>query len=309
MNRPVVIGGAAVDMKGLAGAPLKPGASNLGAFRKSTGGVGLNIALNLAALGAEPVFISLVGDDGEGDFITARCREAGLAVDHVARVAGETTAVYEAILDANGELFAGISAMSIFDRLTPAFLAPHAELIASAPLVVLDANPPEATTAWLAALARNRGTPVWLEPTAFDTCVRQRDHLAGVAWISPNLEELEALAGHAVDTPADMVAAAQALRVRGVGEVFVTRGEGGVLHVHAGGADAVQTPVIAARDVTGAGDAFAAGTAYGLLQGLDSTRALRCGLATAYLTVQVSASVHPRLTPALLEATVAACFP
>lgn len=309
MKNPVIIGGAAVDLKAMAGAPLKPGASNLGVFRKSTGGVALNIALNLAALGADPTFISLVGDDEEGDYVAGRCRAAGLRTEHIARAPGEATAVYEAILDADGELFAGISAMAIFDRLTPAFLTPHADLIAAAPLVVMDANPPEATTAWLAALARERGTPLWLEPTAFDTCTRQRDHLAGVGWISPNVEELEALAGCEVASPAEMTAAARSLLDRGVREVFVTLGEGGVLHVRDGAATTARTPVIAARDVTGAGDAFAAGTAYGLLKGMDSARAMRYGMATAYLTVQVSESVHPRLTPALLEATVEACFP
>jgi pseudouridine kinase len=309
MKNPVIIGGAAIDLKGMPDAPLKPRASNLGVFRKSTGGVGLNIALNLAALGVEPVFISLVGDDSEGDFIAARCAAAGLGTERVARHPDETTAVYEAILDEHGELFAGISAMAIFARLTPAFLAPHANLIAGAPLVIMDANPPEDTAAWLAALARERSVPLWLEPTAFDTCGRFRSHLDGVSWISPNVEELEALAECSVRSPDDMVAAARRLVAGGVKEVFVTCGEGGVLHVREGAADTARTPVIKARDVTGAGDAFVAGTAYGLLQGMDSSTALRYGMAAAYLTVQVSASVHPGLTPELLEQTVRTCFP
>jgi len=308
MKKPVIIGGAAVDLKGMPGAPLKPGASNLGVFRKSTGGVGLNIALNLAALGMGPVFISLIGADGEGDFIASRCRTAGLATDRVTRLPDETTAVYEAILDEHGELFAGISAMSIFGRLTPAFLAPHTDLIAGAPLVIMDANPPEATVAWLAALARDESVPLWLEPTAFDTCGRLTNHLAGATWISPNVEELEALAGCRVGSHDDMVAAARRLVASGVKEVFVTCGEDGVLHVRDGAAATARTPVIAASDVTGAGDAFVAGTAYGLLRGLGSPDALRYGMAAAYLTVQVGESVHPGLTPALLESTVRACF-
>jgi hypothetical protein len=42
---------------------------------------------------------------------------------------------------------------------------------------------------------------------------------------------------------------------------------------------------------------------------MDSCTALRYGMAAAYLTVQVSASVHPLLTPELLEQTVHTCFP
>lgn len=309
MNNPLVIGGAAVDLKGLPLAALKPGASNLGVLRRSTGGVGLNIALNLAALGLQPAFISLAGNDGDGDFIVARCRAAGLDTARVARVDDEATAVFSAIIDEKGGLVAGISAMAIFERLTPAFLEPHRELIAAAPLVVMDANAPEETVAWVSALARERGVPLWLEPTAFDTCGRIRRHLAGATWVSPNVEELEALAGRRAGSPRDRLEAARQLLAMGVREVFVTCGDDGVLHVAADAESAVPAPVVSATDATGAGDAFVAGTVAGLLAGLATPAALRRGMAAAHLTLQVPESVHPGLSPALLEQAVRACFP
>lgn len=309
MKHPVIIGGAAVDLKGMPLAKLKPGASNLGVLRRTTGGVGLNIALNLAALGREPVFISLTGRDGDGDLVEARCRAAGLDTGRVMRVDDVATALFSAIIDERGELVAGISAMSIFERLTPALLEPHRELIAAAPIVVVDANPPEETVGWLAALARERGFSLWLEPTAFDTCHRLERHLGAAAWVSPNVEELEALAGRRTCSRVEVRETARRLLAWGVGEVFVTCGADGVVHARPGAVTAIAAPAVAVVDATGAGDAFVAGTVAGLLDGLDSTMALRHGMAAACLTLQVADSVHPGLDRELLAATVRTCFP
>lgn len=308
MKQPVVIGGAAVDIKGVPHGALRRGASNLGVLRRDTGGVALNIALDLAALGAAPAFISVTGCDADGDLVEARCRAAGLDTGRIARVDGEATAVFAAIIDEQGELVAGISAMKVLERITPAFLEPHRELIAGAPMVVLDANVPAETVAWLAALARSRGFPLWLEPTAFDACLRMKPHLGAAAWTSPNAEELEALSGLPVDTRAGQLAAARALRSLGVANVAVTLGAGGVIHAGPGGETEIAAPAAAVVDATGAGDAFVAGTVAGLLGGLDTPAALRRGMAAARLALQVPESVLARLEPGLLAATERDCF-
>lgn len=308
MKQPVVIGGAAVDIKGLPHGALRRGASNLGVLRRGTGGVALNIALDLAALGAAPAFISVTGRDSDGDLVAARCDAAGLDGSRIARIDDVPTAVFAAIIDEQGDLVAGISAMAVLERITPSFLEPHRELIAAAPMVVLDANVPPETVGWLAALAVDRGFPLWLEPTAFDACGRMRPHLGAAAWVSPNAEELEALSGLPARTRAERLAAARALRALGVANVAVTLGAGGVIHAGPGGEAEIAAPAARVVDATGAGDAFVAGTVAGLLSGLDTPSALRRGMAAAHLTLQVTESVHPGLAPGLLEATEKACF-
>jgi pseudouridine kinase len=309
MKRPVVIGGATVDLKGRPLSALKPHTSNIGVLEKSTGGVALNIALNLAALGAEPLFISLLGDDSEGDYVRDRCRRAGLDTGHIITLPGGRTAVYEAILDEHGELYAGISAMALFDRLTPDLLRIHEPLLREAPLVIIDANPPQETIAYLSSLAALDAIPLWMEPTSFDKCRKISGHLAGVSYISPNREELEALAGRSLETEADVSAAARQIVGSGVREVFVTLGREGVLHLNGHSAKVLKTPVLEALDVTGAGDAFVAGTSYGILRSLALPDALRCGMAAAFLTVQESESVSPAMSAALLERTTRIHFP
>jgi len=55
------------------------------------------------------------------------------------------------------------------------------------------------------------------------------------------------------------------------------------------------------REVTGAGDAFAAGVLAGLQRGHDLRAACQLGLRLAHLTLQSDATVSPLLSPSLLE--------
>lgn len=308
MKQPVVIGGAAVDIKGIPHGALRHGASNLGVLRRDTGGVALNIALDLAALGLAPAFISVTGRDADGDLVDSRCRAAGLDAARIVRVEDEATAVFSAIIDERGELVAGISAMDVLRRITPGLLASHRELVAGAPMVIVDANVPAETIEWLAALARERGFPLWLEPTAFDACARMRPHVGAAAWVSPNAEELEALSGMPATSRAEQVAALRELRRLGAGNVVVTLGAGGIIHAGAGGEAGFTAPAARVVDATGAGDAFVAGTVAGLLSGLDTPAALRRGMAAAHLTLQVPESVHPALSASLVAETSQALF-
>ncbi len=63
----VVIGGANIDLRGRpAGEVLERHTSNPGKINVGSGGVGRNIAHNLALLNVPVTLLSAVGDDGEG---------------------------------------------------------------------------------------------------------------------------------------------------------------------------------------------------------------------------------------------------
>ena len=74
----LVIGGASIDTVGRASQPIESGSSTPGAIRVSVGGVGRNIAENLARLGESVVLLSAVGDDGSGRRILNQAAECGL---------------------------------------------------------------------------------------------------------------------------------------------------------------------------------------------------------------------------------------
>ena len=73
-----VVGGVNIDVGGRSLAPLTAGDSNPGVIRSSLGGVGRNIAHNLALMGAEvKLFTALGGDDGARR-IRESCRALGI---------------------------------------------------------------------------------------------------------------------------------------------------------------------------------------------------------------------------------------
>lgn len=73
----VVIGGANIDHKSQTlGRPV-PGTSNPGRSRTSLGGVGRNVAENLARLGVGTALITAIGEDADGHHLLSETESAG----------------------------------------------------------------------------------------------------------------------------------------------------------------------------------------------------------------------------------------
>ena len=123
----LVIGAASIDTKGRAGKAIQTGTSTPGAIRVSVGGVGRNIAENLARLGERVVLLSAVGDDGSGRRILQQAAECGIDISHVLVDAEHRTAAYLAVLDDRGDLVMSIDDMAINRELiTPGYHLPAA---------------------------------------------------------------------------------------------------------------------------------------------------------------------------------------
>jgi 1-phosphofructokinase len=112
--------------------------------------------------------------------------------------------------------------------------------------------------------------------------------------IKPNLDELAELVGHALDSEAAIVAAARALRKRGIDWVVVSMGDRGAIFVTADAAVHAAPPHVPIKSTVGAGDAMVAGTIHATLQNLDVEGCAR--LATAF-SVGALGEIGPRLPP------------
>ncbi|WP_428309504.1 1-phosphofructokinase [Hydrocarboniphaga sp.] len=123
--------------------------------------------------------------------------------------------------------------------------------------------------------------------------------------IKPNRHELETWAGRALNTPAELLAAAQQLRSLGIALVVISQGEHGALFVSAEGALQAQAPAIATSSTVGAGDAMVAGLTVAL-QGnadLETTARLATGFAAAKLGLPGPNLPDRRRVEALAAAT------
>jgi pseudouridine kinase len=303
LHRPVVVGAMCVDIKGRPTEPLVAHTSNIGKVRWRAGGVAFNIACNLARLSCRPHLVSVVGNDAHGLYLLTECERLEVEVDRVGTLAAHRTPVYLAVLDERGDLEVAIADMEICDAVKPDMLEPHRSLLEAAPLILADTNLPAETLSWLSDLCRQRGIPLWVEPTTADKCARLQPFLDGITYLSPNEEELETLVGSPLRGADELRAAATELRARGVGHVFVTRGPEGVLWVGPEGTRSYASRSVVVRDVTGAGDAFVAGAAWAMLRGWSLDAAMSCGIEASVAALQVDDSVPEHLTEALLMAT------
>src|SRR6478735_8036277 len=193
----VVIGGANMDVKARSARTAVPATSNPGTGSMAAGGVGRNIAENLARLGTRTHLVAAIGSDGLGDQVLAATSGAGVHVEHVRRSA-RATGTYTAVLDADGELVVAVADMAATDELAPEQVDAARDLFATASLVVLDGNLATRTLALALDLAASAGTRVVLEPVSVPKAAALAHLVAAdrpLFALTPNRDELGALTG------------------------------------------------------------------------------------------------------------------
>jgi len=297
--RAAVAGGVNMDICGRPDRPLIPRDSNPGRVRLSPGGVGRNIAHNLALLGVDTSLITALGGDPYARQIEQSCAALGIDLSAAVRVPGENTSVYLYITDADGDMALAISDMEICRRLTPEALEPCLGVMESAGAVVLDANLPAESIRFL---CERLSVPVFADPVSVTKAEKLRGVLGSIDTLKPNRAEAELLSGVTIRDRGDLSRAAEALLSSGLRRVFISLGAQGVYA--ADGNDRLLLPAMAALPVntTGGGDAFMAGLVWARLRGEDLSGSARAGLAAAAVALESGETVNPSMSgEALLE--------
>ncbi len=270
------IGATNLDRKLRLLGTLHPASSNPAAQTESLGGVARNVAENLLRAKLPVRLITAVGDDDAGRRVLAQFPSTRSLC-----VQGAATDSYTAVLDGQGELLVGLAAMPLVDSLLPP--AMPAQL---APLTLIDLNLPPDTVAHLIALAREQGVRLLAVAVSEPKMNRLPQDLRGMHGLLLNRGELRQL------HDGEPAQALLALHARGVQCVALTLGADGVLCSEAGSSPlALSAPAVDVIEVTGAGDAFAAGVCAALSQGHDWTAACRQGIALAARALQTLDSV------------------
>lgn len=293
----LVIGAASIDTKGRASQPIQAGTSTPGIIRVSVGGVGRNIAENLARLGERVLLLSAVGDDGSGRRILQQAAECHIDMSHVLVDSEHRTAAYIAVLDDSGNLVISIDDMDSSRQLiTPAFIYRRRALFRDARMIVLDANLPLATLDTTFGLARRYAVPVCADPTTATLAPGLCPYLPELLLVTPNAAEAEALCGVQVTDRESGLDAAQRLVALGVQIAIVTLGATGLVYAtsqESGHVPALECDIV---DFTGAGDSLTAAVVFGLLNDLPIAEAVRLGNSAAALTLQSRETVCPTLS-------------
>ncbi len=285
--RITVAGGANTDIFGVPEGRYLPGDSNPGHVRVSAGGVGRNIAENLSRLGAAVGLVTAFGGGEDTDELAAGCVAAGIDISHSIRVPEVPGSRYLAVLDDAGGLAAAVSDMRALQRLTAFALDPGA--FAGADAIVLDTNLDAA--ALLRATELADGAPVVLDPVSVAKSEHARPVLDRLAALKANLAEATALSGGV-----DARGAADRLLRAGVERVFITLGPQGVWC--ASSSEAFHTPALPAGivNVTGAGDAFTAGVAWGVATGMSLREIAQFGAALSAIALESERTVSKNVS-------------
>ncbi|MFN2217465.1 MAG: carbohydrate kinase family protein [Anaerolineae bacterium] len=293
----LIIGAASIDTKGRADQTIQVGTSTPGSIRVSVGGVGRNIAENLARLGEPVVLLSAVGDGGSGRRILQQAAECGIDTTHMLVDAEHHTAAYLAVLDHTGNAVMSIDDMTIGRAvITPQFVYQRRALFRDACMVVLDANLSTDTLNTIFNTARKYGVPVCADPTTASLAPRLCPHLPELTLVTPNAAEAEALCGVQVIDRESGLVAAQKLVSLGVKIAIVTLGATGLIYAtsqESGHVPAIECEIV---DFTGAGDALTAAVIFGLLNDFAIDEAVRLGARAAALTLQSRETVCPTLS-------------
>ena len=260
-----------------------PGETVLGGtFLIAHGGKGANQAVAAARAGGTVAFIGRVGDDAFGREARSALEKEGIDVSHLLIDPAAPSGVALITVDARGENAIAV-APGANARLTPDDVQQARDLIAGADILVAQLEVPVETIRAAAVVAASAGVFMMLNPAPASPL--DDDLLRNIAVLTPNEKEAALLSGVPVNDDNGIIAAAEALRKRGVQRVILTLGErgiyfnDGILHVW------MPAFHVRAVDTTAAGDVFTGAFAVALGEHQAPIDAARFACAASAISV------------------------
>lgn len=273
------------------------GTSNPATSSVNVGGVARNIAENLGRKQLDVSLISLGGMDQDFQFIK-RQTEPFVNMQHVAQKNGQTTGTYNAVLNQAGEMQLALADMQINEDMDVQWMSAYQSILSEARLIIIDLNLPYESVEYLLTLARQFEIEVFVIPVSGPKMDRLPYDLDSVTWMIVNQDESETFFGVEVKTEEDFSKLVNRWLAVGVENVVITRGAKGSIYGNREGVrHTFESPVVdKVVDVTGAGDAYAAGIIYGHLKGYNPKEAIEFGMTNSYHTIQSEHTVRVDLT-------------
>ncbi|MEJ7618800.1 MAG: ribokinase [Pyrinomonadaceae bacterium] len=255
-------------------------------FETFPGGKGGNQAYAAAQLGGEVLMLGQIGGDAQGIWLRNNLATAGVDVSHLLEDREVTSGVAFISIDHRGQnqIIIVPGANGTF---SVAKLKQHQSVIERAQIVLLQLEIPLATVIEAARIAKQSGAVVMLDPAPAEKPLPD-ELLALVDYLTPNESELATLTDVGLSEAIDLReigARARELIARGAAKVIVKLGGAGALFVSAESQHfwpSISVPIV---DTTAAGDAFNAGFAIALAEGMSEEDAGRLATAAAACSV------------------------
>ena len=311
IKRIVVVGAANIDIGGQPYNPLIMADSNPGSVKLSLGGVGRNIAHNLALLGNHVDLLTALGADLYAEQVRDSCRELGIGLEHALCTKDASTSVYLFIKDDTGDMALAISDMESAKKITPDYLAANMRLINRADAVVADTNIPIEA---LEYLAEHCQVPIFADPVSVTKAEKLKGILGKIYGLKANHLEAEMLTGVRIQKSETLEGsaylikdedaireAARILLEAGVKNVLISLGTKGMLIADA--KEMYRIPAVTAYTVnaSGAGDACTAALTHALIRGYTLKESAEFAAAAAAMAVESEDTVNGLLCSEAVE--------
>lgn len=296
----VVIGAVFVDIKGYPEAAFLPTGRNVGKVEQVHGGVGRNVAEDIANCELRPTFISLVDESGLGEDVLRKLRSHKVDTKYIRRTR-DGLGTWLAVFDGDGDVYASISKRP--DLLPIAdILDQHGdEIFASADSILIEICIDKEIVKRTFALAKKYNKRVYAVVANMSIAMERRDFLQSIDCFVCNLQEAGMLFfdDYTEKTPEEMIEIlSERVRAARIPSMIVTMGGNGAvyadIHGEKGFCPARRVEV---KDTTGAGDSFCAGAAVGLTYGKSLKESCEIGAMLAASVIVTSENVCPRFLP------------
>jgi pseudouridine kinase len=296
----VVVGAVFVDVKGFPEDNYIPTGRNAGKVEIVHGGVGRNVAEDIANVELRPKFISLVDNNAEGEAVIKKLNKHKVNTDYLLPVE-DGMGMWLAVFDNTGDLAGSISKRPDLSAMVKLLDEKGDEIFADADSIVVEIDLDKEIIKRVFKYAEKYNKKVYAVVANMGIASQRRDFLhsidcfvcnvleAGILFVSDfsklSPEEL-------CDVLSEKVISAQ------IPSVVVTMGGKGSVYADINGNKGIcPAESVQVRDTTGAGDAFCAGVAIGLTYGKTLPEAMEIGTKLAASVITVSENVCPRFRP------------
>ena len=296
----VVIGAVFVDIKGYPEANFIPAGRNAGRVETVHGGVGRNVAEDIANCELRPTFISLVDQTGAGTDVVKKLRNHKVNTDYIWSTR-DGMGTWVAVFDNDGDVYASISKRPNLLPIVDILEKHGDEIFSACDSVVCEIDIDKEIVKKVFKLAKKYNKKVYSVVGNMSIALERRDFLKSIDCFVCNIQEAGLLffddySGKSpeemVDIISEKVIAAQ------IPSMIVTMGGDGAVYADCMG-DKGFCPArrVEVKDTTGAGDSFCAGVAIGLTYGKTLAQACDIGAHLAASVIVTSESVCPRFLP------------
>ena len=296
----VVIGMIFVDIKGYPEGAFIPTGRNVGRVERIHGGVGRNVAEDIANCEPRPTLVSLVDDSGDGEDVLRKLNNHKVNTRYI-RKTPDGMGTWLAVFDNDGDVAASISKRPDMQPMLDILDTQGDEIFSQADSVIVEIDLDKEIIKRVFRLAQKHVKKVYAVVGNMSIALERRDFLKSTDCLVCNLQEAGMLFfdDYTSREPLEMVdILAQKVQAAQIPGMIVTMGGEGAVYANlAGEKGFCPARKVNVKDTTGAGDSFCAGAAIGLTYGKTMAQACEIGAMLAASVIVTMEAVCPRFLP------------